>query len=117
MKFIVDAQLPIVLSKYLEKKGYDVIHTDDLPNKEYTTDTEIRRIAVEEKRIVITKDADFVDSFYVKAVPPKLLLISTGNISNKTLLSLFESNISKINELFIDYSFVELSNNEIIGHE
>jgi len=27
MRFIIDAQLPIALSKYLEKKGFDVIHT------------------------------------------------------------------------------------------
>lgn len=64
MKFIVDAQLPLSLSKYLEKRGFDVIHTDDLPNKEFTTDNEIREISVKEERIVITKDSDFLDSYY-----------------------------------------------------
>ena len=59
MRFIIDAQLPFALSKYLEQKGFDVIHADDLPNKEYTTDNEIREISVKENRIVITKDADF----------------------------------------------------------
>lgn len=34
MKFIVGAQLSFALSKLLKKKGFDVIHTDDLPNKE-----------------------------------------------------------------------------------
>ena len=88
MKFIIDAQLPAVLSKYLKGKGFDVIHTDDLPNKEFTTDSEIREISVKENRIVITKDSDFLDSFFVKAIPPKLLLVSTGNIKNKALISL-----------------------------
>ena len=32
MRFIIDAQLPLALSKYLENKGFDVIHTVDLPN-------------------------------------------------------------------------------------
>jgi predicted nuclease of predicted toxin-antitoxin system len=81
------------LSKYLENKGFDVIHTDDLPGKDYTTDKEIREISVKENRIVITKDSDFLDSFYVKGSPPKLLLVSTGNIKNKVLLSLCESSI------------------------
>jgi len=117
MRFIIDAQLPLALSKYIENKGFDVIHTVDLPNKEYTTDNEIREISVRESRIVITKDSDFVDSFYVKGIPPKLLLISTGNTNNKTLISLFESNLGKIIELFSDYSFVELSNYDILGHE
>ena len=117
MKFIIDAQLPFALSKYLEQKGFDVIHTDDLPNKEFTTDNEIREISVKENRILITKDSDFLDSFYVNSVPPKLLLISTGNIKNKTLIRLFDSNMEKIAELFITYSFVELDNFEILGHE
>jgi predicted nuclease of predicted toxin-antitoxin system len=117
MKFIIDAQLPLALSKYLKGRGFDVIHTDDLPKKEFTTDTEIREISVRESRILITKDSDFLDSFYVKGIPHKLLLESTGNIKNKALLSLFDSNIEKLNELFVDYSFVELDNFELLGHE
>ena len=69
MKFIVDAQLPAALSKFLAKKGFNVIHTDDLPNKECTTDKEIRDIPIKEGRIVITKDSDFLDSYYIKGVP------------------------------------------------
>ena len=44
MRFIIDAQLPYALSKYLAQKGFDVIHTDDLPHKEYTKDNKIREI-------------------------------------------------------------------------
>jgi len=58
-----------------------------------------------------------LDSFYVNSIPPKLLLVSTGNIKNKALVSLFDSNIEKIVELFDTYSFVELDNIEILGHE
>ena len=28
MKFIIDAQLPLALSKYLENRGFDVVPTD-----------------------------------------------------------------------------------------
>ncbi len=45
----------------LKKKGFDVIHTDDLPNKERTADDEIRMLAEEETRIVITRDNDLFD--------------------------------------------------------
>jgi len=31
VKFIVDAQLPARLKYWLVEKGYDTIHTDDLP--------------------------------------------------------------------------------------
>jgi predicted nuclease of predicted toxin-antitoxin system len=117
MKFIVDAQLPLALSKLIANKGFDVIHTNDLPKKEFTSDNEIRDISKIQNRIVITKDSDFLDSYYVKGIPSKLLLISTGNIRNKRLLELFETNYDKIIELFSEYSFVELNNFEIIGHE
>jgi len=43
----------------LKRKGFDVIHTGDLPNKERTTDNKIRMLAKEENRNVITKDNDF----------------------------------------------------------
>jgi predicted nuclease of predicted toxin-antitoxin system len=63
MKFIVDAQLPRRLAKFLQSLGYDAIHTLDLPQQNATPDSSINGISIAEERIVITKDADFVDSF------------------------------------------------------
>jgi len=92
MKFIVDAQLPYEIAWILNNRGFDTIHIDDLPAKERTSDNQIREISILENRIVITKDSDFVDSHYIKNVPPKLLLVSTGNIKNKELFNLFTNN-------------------------
>ncbi len=63
MNFLVDAQLPQRLANQLRAVGHDVVHTLDLPNRNRTTDDEINRIAEREQRIVVTKDADFVNSF------------------------------------------------------
>ncbi|MBL7978315.1 MAG: DUF5615 family PIN-like protein [Bacteroidetes Order II. Incertae sedis bacterium] len=30
MKFIVDAQLPYKLALFIQEKGYDCVHTDDV---------------------------------------------------------------------------------------
>jgi predicted nuclease of predicted toxin-antitoxin system len=38
MKFLVDANLPFKLASNLKDKGFDTLHTDNLPNKERTTD-------------------------------------------------------------------------------
>jgi len=100
MKFFVDAQLPYGLKLFLFELGYDTLHTDDLPNKEKTQDDEIRLISVSQNRIVITKDSDFLDSYYINKIPQKLLLISTGNIKNKYLFNLFKQNMSTLTELF-----------------
>ncbi len=117
IKFIVDAQLPYSLAVMLRGKGLDVIHTDDLPNKERTSDNEIQALAKEENGIVITKDNDFFDSYILSKSPSRLLLISTGNIINKELLILFEKHFELITKYFETYSFLELTNSELYAHE
>jgi predicted nuclease of predicted toxin-antitoxin system len=117
MKFLIDAQLPYGLKLLISSAGFDAIHTDDLPDKERTTDNQIREISINENRIVVSKDADFVDSFYLQGTPKQLLLISTGNIRNKELYNLVKANLPKILELFIHCALVEINNDEIIGHE
>lgn len=63
MKFLVDAQLPRRLTFALQAAGHDAIHTLDLPNGNATSDAEINAVSERDQRIVITKDADFVNSF------------------------------------------------------
>ena len=113
MKFLVDAQLPYGIALFLRDKGFDTLHTNDLPDKEYTTDSQIRSISVSENRIVITKDYDFVDSFILKKIPKKLLIVTTGNIKNKQLFSLWRNNLDLIVFLFETHNLVELSSNDV----
>ena len=116
MKFIIDAQLPFQLSVILKEKGFDVIHTDDLPDKERTTDTQIRLISKKQNRIVITKDTDFEVTYYLNGVPAKLLLVTTGNIKNRELIMLFQRHIKEIVKLFKKNNFIEIDNFRIILH-
>lgn len=117
MKFLVDANLPFTIALDLKKRGFDTLHTDDLPNKERTTDKEIRKVAVEQDRIVITKDSDFLDSHLIQGIPNKLLFVTTGNIINKDLLYLIGKYFENIVQLFEIYDLIEINNEEIIGHE
>ncbi|MEO6454390.1 MAG: DUF5615 family PIN-like protein [Ginsengibacter sp.] len=117
MKFIVDAQFPYGVKSFLLTQGYDTIHTEDLPLKDRTPDWEINKISLEQQRIVVTKDIDFLDSYYLKKMPFKLLLITTGNIVNRDLYNLFTKNISAIIKAFSNYSLVEMDNNSLIIHE
>lgn len=117
MKYLIDAQLPYLLAEVLRERGYDVIHTDDLPDKDETKDTVIRQIATREERVVITKDSDFQDSYLLFGEPSRLLLLTTGNIKNRQLLDLFRNNISTISDLFNFHTFIELDNDDYIIHE
>ncbi|MBC3787103.1 DUF5615 family PIN-like protein [Spirosoma utsteinense] len=117
MTYLVDAQLPYLLAEVLRQKGYDVVHTDDLPDKAETSDTSLRALATRESRIVITKDSDFQDSYLLFRQPPRLLLLTTGNIKNRVLLDLFRQSIETIDALFEHHSFVELNNVDVLVHE
>lgn len=96
MKFLVDAQLPVRLARFLQVEGHDAIHTRDLPRKNQTTDTEINTVSIQENRIVISKDGDFLDSFLIRQEPHKLLLVTTGNITNAELETIFRNNLSNL---------------------
>ena len=114
MKFIVDAQLPKTLAQLLREKGFDAVHTSELADGNDTTDAEIKRLSLAEDRIVISKDADFYDSFTAKKEPYKLLHVKTGNIKNSKLIELFEKNLELIIEEMSKSSVVQISQNFII---
>jgi predicted nuclease of predicted toxin-antitoxin system len=117
MKFLIDAQLPIRLSHLLKSMGHDAIHTKELTLKNATPDTEINIISLRDRRVVITKDSDFWDSFYVSQEPYKLLLVTTGNISNKELESLFVKNLDRLVKFLEQYSLIEMSRDSLIIHQ
>ena len=116
MNFLVDAQLPRRLARRLQEAGHDVLHTLDLPAGNRTTDTEINVRSLRESRVVITKDADFVNSFLLVGRPYKLLVISTGNITNADLEALFVPNIPAIVVTLQTNSYIELTRTTLIIH-
>lgn len=116
MKFLVDAHLPMRLKNWLIDRGHEAIHTRDLPRKNLSEDFEIVDFAVREQCIVISKDSDFFDLFVLKGVPPKLLMITTGNIVNSDLLKLFEKNFTQLELLLETHSVVEMGDTEILVH-
>jgi predicted nuclease of predicted toxin-antitoxin system len=116
MKFVVDAQLPRRLARQLTVAGHDALHCSDFPLENRTPDNEITFLAATDHRVVVTKDNDFVTSFWLRGTPPKLLLISTGNISNDSLCRLMATNLPALAAALTNHSFVELSLSAIIIH-
>ncbi len=116
MKFLVDAQLPGRLAMLLRQAGFDALHTLDLSLGNRTPDTIINLISVNEQRIVVTKDSDFVDSFVLSQQPWKLLLVSTGNLRNSELEALLLANLEKIISGFATFDFIEINQTNLIFH-
>lgn len=116
MKFIVDAQLPRKVAHLFQRAGYDALHTLDLPAKNATSDEEIIVLAEQEDRVVITKDADFVETFILHRRPPKLVVITTGNISNGELEALVNLVLPALILVLTTNTYVEISRTQLIIH-
>ena len=118
LKFIVDTQLPPSLIKVFQSHNLEAIHTTSFTNGHLLDDQHIRIIAVKSKRIIVTKDTDFLDALFLRGAPPKVLLIETGNIKNRELFGLIEKNLSDIVDLFSKQKakLVILDRNKIISY-
>jgi predicted nuclease of predicted toxin-antitoxin system len=93
---------------WLTAAGCEATHTLDLPPGNRTPENDVTKIADRDERALITKDGDFVDSHLLHGQPAKLLLVTTGNISNRALELLM---VPLIPRMLIDlqqHSFLEL---------
>jgi predicted nuclease of predicted toxin-antitoxin system len=88
MKFICDVHISYKLQRYLISQGHVAFHVNELPEKWNTRDKDICHFADTEDCIIITKDADFIDTYYIKKSPRKLIKINLGNIATFQLIQL-----------------------------
>ncbi len=116
MKFVVDAQLPRRLAFWLQQHGHDVVHTLDLADQNRTPDSFLLALTNKDARVLITKDTDFEITHELGQGPPKLLLITTGNIHNDELLALFARHDETLVRLLNQHTFLELSRSQLIVH-
>jgi predicted nuclease of predicted toxin-antitoxin system len=94
-KFIVDAQLPPALARYLNSLGEDAIHVVDVDMLE-APDGKIWELALSENRVIITKDDDFQIRASVSELSPLIIWVRIGNTSKKALLEIFGKAWSQI---------------------
>nr|NQU93147.1 DUF5615 family PIN-like protein [Bacteroidota bacterium] len=99
MKFLCDVHISYKLVAHLKAHGFDSIHVNDILNKSASKDSEICQYADENGFVVITKDADFRDSHFVKRTPKKVIKINLGNIANEELKTIFSENFEYLKKL------------------
>ena len=98
MKFLVDAQLPPALCRWLEQRGHDAIHVSARP--EALADRVISQWAEEEGRVLISKDEDF----RTLRLPDRFSLIwlRCGNVTNPGLTAWLETRWPTVERLLGD---------------
>lgn len=88
MRFIVDAQLPPALARYLASQGFDAEHVFDL-GMNAAEDGEIWKYALNAGAAIITKDEDFAVRSTMIERGPTIVWIRIGNASKQALLNWF----------------------------
>lgn len=89
MKFLVDAQLPPALARWIDGQGHLATHVFDI-GFERAKDHPIWEYALNENAVIITKDEDFADRWLLSDRPAPLIWIRRGNCSNRALLAWLE---------------------------
>lgn len=102
MNFIVDAQLPPALARWLAVRfGVHARHVRELGLRD-ADDRTIHRYAVDKTSIVITKDSDFVELVHRHGAPPQIVWVTCGNTTNANLERIFETHFAAALQLLAD---------------
>jgi predicted nuclease of predicted toxin-antitoxin system len=89
VKFLVDNQLPVILARHLQTRGFDCRHVLDVGLAE-ASDAEVCRYADEQGRIIISKDEDFLHLANRPEAATRVLWVRLGNCRTSTLIAAFE---------------------------
>ena len=89
MNFVIDAQLPPVLARWITAQGHHATHVFDVA-LQAADDGPIWEYARSEKAVIVSKDEDFVDRWLLSDRPVALIWIRKGNCSNQALLAWLE---------------------------
>jgi predicted nuclease of predicted toxin-antitoxin system len=95
MKFLVDAQLPPSLARFLTDRGHEAVHVFDLLSHD-SPDRVIAEKAISLDAVVVTKDDDFVKRSDANGAPPQILWIRLGNCRNAALMQAIGSSLDSI---------------------
>jgi predicted nuclease of predicted toxin-antitoxin system len=90
MKFLVDAQLPPALARWLTAKGYAAEHVGD-SGMQASPDAAIWEYALSEGAAIVTKDEDFAQRKYMTEMGPVVVWIRLPNTRRRDLLAWFEA--------------------------
>jgi predicted nuclease of predicted toxin-antitoxin system len=89
MRFLVDAQLPPALARWLASRGHVAEHVAD-QNLQSASDAAIWDFAVATSAVIITKDEDFAVRKARGETGPTVVWIRLPNVRRRSLLAWFE---------------------------
>ncbi|MBK1875686.1 DUF5615 family PIN-like protein [Pelagicoccus mobilis] len=102
MRIWIDAHISPGIAAWLsETSDYKVQSLRGLGLRD-ADDLTIFMRAKEADVIFVTKDSDFVDLVEARGAPPKVILLKTGNTTNRRLREIFASHLDEVVSRFMD---------------
>lgn len=95
MRFLVDAQLPPALARWLASQGHAAEHVGDLGLHD-ATDAALWAIAQDRGATIISKDEDFAILRTRLTDGPSIVWIRKGNVGRKDLLTWFAPMLASV---------------------
>jgi predicted nuclease of predicted toxin-antitoxin system len=89
LRFLVDAQLPPILTDWLIGKGHAAAHVTETAGLD-APDAQIWNLAVASDYVIITKDRDFVEWARTRSPKARVVWIRFGNMRRDVLLANLE---------------------------
>ncbi len=109
MTFWIDAQLPPQMALWLTQTyGVTAVALRELGLRD-ARDTEIFMAAREAQTVIMTKDIDFVDLVTRLGIPPQILWVTCGNVTNRRLQEILSRTFPEaLNLLELGQAIVEI---------
>ena len=85
MRFLIDAQLPPALARFMEGEGHECAHVVEVGLVD-AADGPIWNYAVANAAVVVTKDEDFPTRKAAGKGGPAVVWLRVGNCSNRALM-------------------------------
>ncbi|KXS33494.1 MAG: Uncharacterized protein AWT59_0375 [Candidatus Gallionella acididurans] len=95
MRFLVDAQLPPALARFLNDAGHQAEHVYDI-GMGTASNRAIWNYALQNNATIITKDEDFVSLISVQSGTPSVIWVRVGNTGKQALLNWIEPMMERI---------------------
>lgn len=98
MKFLVDAQLPPALARWLREAGHEATHVEEVGLRE-GDDRAIWACAEQMAAVILSKDEDFSARAQQQGEGPVIVWLRVGNTTNRVLREWIELRLPGIVQL------------------
>ena len=114
LTFIIDENITPDAVNIFKEAGLIAYHVNELKkhSKQRIVDDQLRRLNLQKRYVLVTKDDDFVHSFVNRKVPDKLIFLY-GMDSKATLIKRLTPLVAEIADLISQHDFIEINPGEV----